>query len=168
MSYCSITDLRAAIGEKMLLAVADRDNDDNVDTTVVSMAISYADAVINSRIASRYSVPLASTVPSAPTSIRMISLDIAKYRLLVGMPQPTEYASNLKSAWSEERQEALKQLSMYATGVMVIPGVTPVGVKPVHSVGLAGNDVEKTFTMSRNTVGGGAIDTGEAGSMDVW
>ena len=152
----------------LLLGLADRDGDGNADPSVMDMSINWAERTIDGKLSARYSVPLATNYNSVPGTIRQICLDFAKWRLLKGTLQHEGFANNISDAWEADYNNGVQMLSSYATGTAVIPALTPTGVKPVLSVGLSGDNVEKTFTRTKVNVGGGVIDVDEAGTMDTW
>jgi len=169
MSYCTTGDLRAAIGTEALGAFTDIDGDGNYDTSVIQAAIDACEAKIDSQLASRYSVPLVATALDCPDAIRYMCVDMTKWRLLNRTLQPSEnFGANMRTAWEDDYKSAQILLDQYATGVKKIPGLTPTGVMPEISVGMAGSDVEKQFTITRHNVGGTSISTDETGSMDTW
>ncbi len=158
----------ATIDRNLLLGLADRDKDGNADPSVMDMAINWAERTIDGKLSARYTVPLATNYNSVPGTIRQMTLDLTRWRLLKGTLQPEGFANNISDAWEADYNNAMGMLSNYATGPAKIPALTPTGQKPVLSVGLSGDNVEKTFTETRVNVGGGVIDTGETGTMDIW
>ncbi len=168
VTYCSVGDMITTIDRDTLRGLADRNKDGKVDTTVVSMAINWGEAEIDSRLASRYATPLYTNAASVSDVVQQMCIDLAKWRLLNGTLQLTGFGENLKDAWEADYKSVMTKLDRYATGPITLKNLTPTGVKPVISTGLAGNDVEKQATLTRENVGGGVIDTGEAGTVDVW
>lgn len=75
--YATQDDIVDRYGEDELLTVADRDGDDTVDAAVVSQALQDATDEIDTYVGSRYSLPL----PTQPTALKRICVDIALYRL---------------------------------------------------------------------------------------
>jgi len=165
--YCTIGDIRATIDQETLLGLADRDGDGTVDTSVVNMAINWGEGRIDSKLAARYSVPLAVSHALTPNAIRQVCIDFARYRLYSGVPQTRNYGEHVRLPWETDYKDSMKMLDSWAVGPAEIPSLTSTGMKPVMSTGLAGSDVENVFTMTRYAVDGDAIDTGEIGSMDV-
>ena len=166
--YATIGDVRATIDQETLLGLADRDGDGIVDTAVVNMALLWGEGQIDSALAARYTVPLATSHSTTPNAVRQICLDFTRWRLLKGTPQPANYAENLVEAWTADYNNSRSLLNGWAKGPGKIPSITETGSLPVISIGMAGDDVEKTATLTRTNVGGAVIDTDEAGSMDVW
>ena len=77
MTYAVQQDLIDRFGNDELLQVADRDGDQVVDATVVTKALEDADELIDSYIAKRYDLPLA----SVPARLVRLACDIARYYL---------------------------------------------------------------------------------------
>jgi phage gp36-like protein len=77
MAYCTQDDLVARFGQTELLAIADRDGDDAIDTAVVSAALEAAANTIDSYIGARYALPLATT----PPVLKTLCADLARQAL---------------------------------------------------------------------------------------
>lgn len=79
MSYAVQADMVAALGEDELIQLTDRASPPvgAIDAAVLTRALDAADGEIDSYLASRYSLPLATT----PTILRDCACDIARYRL---------------------------------------------------------------------------------------
>lgn len=86
MTYATQTHLTDRYGADVLLELADRDGDNVVDTAIVDRALADADAVIDSYLARRYDLPLAST----PAVLTTYAAQIAFYYLQ--RDRPTEEA----------------------------------------------------------------------------
>lgn len=110
MTYAQQSDIDTRYGSDLLLTIADRDGDGVVDTDAVLLALSDADDVINSHLAERYQLPLA-TVP--PLLVKY-AVDLAVYSLAV---LPTEEQRNRYS-------DTIKALKNIATGVQQL-GLAP-------------------------------------------
>lgn len=78
MTYATLQNLIDRFGEVELIQLTDRQNLGIVDATVVSRALSDADARINGYLAVRYALPL--SVP-LPTELERLACDIARYAL---------------------------------------------------------------------------------------
>ena len=63
MAYCAQSDIESRVESRLLVQLADEDGDGVADTAVVAAAISDADALIDSYVGSRYTVPF-ETVPA--------------------------------------------------------------------------------------------------------
>ncbi len=77
MTYATQSDLTDRFGAVELAQVTDRVNGTVIDTTVLGRALNDADAEIDSYLATRYALPLAST----PVVVLRLASDIARYRL---------------------------------------------------------------------------------------
>ncbi|MCZ7599368.1 MAG: DUF1320 domain-containing protein [Gammaproteobacteria bacterium] len=77
MPYVTQAELIERFGEGELLQVADRDNDEAIDSDVVAAAIADADAMIDSYCRGLYDVPF----DPVPAEVRKASADIARYNL---------------------------------------------------------------------------------------
>ena len=86
MPYATLQDLLDRFGEDELLQVADRDDDGVIDTAVADSALKDAEELIDSYIARRYRLPLA----SVPASLVRATANIARYFLY--KDEPTEAA----------------------------------------------------------------------------
>ena len=166
--YCTIGDIRATIDQNTLEGLSDRDGRGSPIESVVDMAINWAEGRIDSKLAARYTVPLAISHALTPNAVRQVCLDFARYRLLNGTVQQRGYGEFVKLPWETDYKDSMKVLDSWATGPGLIPSLTATGMKPIMSTGLSGDNVEPVFTNTRENVGGGIIDTGERGSMDVW
>jgi phage gp36-like protein len=78
MPYATTQDIIDSYGTELLSVIADFDDDENIDTNAVDLAISRADNIINSHVAAQYDLPLAE--PS-PDILKQFSMDIAVYFL---------------------------------------------------------------------------------------
>lgn len=90
MAYSTQADLTQAVGGAARLAqLTDLDNDRNPDAAVITGAIAWADAIIDSYINKQRSVPLAAPIP---ITIVQASARLAKYNMLSAkglLDQPT-------------------------------------------------------------------------------
>jgi phage gp36-like protein len=111
MSYAAQTDIDSRYGTDLLLTIADRNGDGVVDGDAVLLALSDADDIIDSHLAQRYQMPLA-TVP--PMLVRL-AVDLTIYQLAV---LPTEEMRNRYT-------EALRVLKNLATGVQQLDLAPP-------------------------------------------
>jgi phage gp36-like protein len=122
VAYLTQTDLEERIGPDVVLQLADRDHDGIVDLAAVAAAIADADAEINSYLAPRYALPLA----TAPDIVKRLSAMIARYNLW-RRDLPEDHPAYVAY------RDALKTLQQIANGVVSLPlasgtaGATPVG-----------------------------------------
>lgn len=77
MTYATKQDCIDRFGEAELIQLTDRANTGSIDDSVLNDALQDADDEINARLASRYTLPLAST----PRVLTRIAADIARYYL---------------------------------------------------------------------------------------
>jgi len=133
MSYATQVDIDSRYGSDLLLTIADRDGDGEVDTDAVLLALADADDVIDSHLAERYQLPLA-TVP--PLLVKA-AVDIAVYNLA---SLPTDEQRNRYT-------DALKALKNIATGVQQL-GLAP----PPSSTGQSATFVGPDRKFGRNKV----------------
>ena len=98
MSYATQADLETAFGVDELVQLTDRASPPagTVDATVLARALDAADGEIDSYLASRYALPLAST----PSILRDCAVDLARYRLHDrGVPEIVEANYKARIAW---------------------------------------------------------------------
>lgn len=77
MPYANAQDIIDRYGNDTLLMLTDRDGDDQVDTQVIDQAVADATAEIDTYLAAKYSLPL----PTTPSVLVRLCVDIAIYRL---------------------------------------------------------------------------------------
>ncbi|KAB7624325.1 gp436 family protein [Alkalilimnicola sp. S0819] len=75
--YATEQDIIDRYGEEALVLAADRDGDGQADAGVVDRALADATAEVDTYLAARYALPLAST----PAVLTRLTVDIAVYRL---------------------------------------------------------------------------------------
>lgn len=73
MPYASQTNLEDRYGADVLLELADRDGDDEVDAPVITRALADADAIADTYIGRRYTLPLASTPAALVTAAAQLA-----------------------------------------------------------------------------------------------
>lgn len=106
MAYTTVSDVRTNSGFTDSLLVAD---------AVITAKITYADGLINSKIASRYTIPLAiASVASTPKLIEMLSLEMATVLLL--MAQYSEQAQDTDKGWERRLKMVQESLDDIASG----------------------------------------------------
>lgn len=137
MTYATQTNLTDRYGADVLLELADRDGDDEVDAAVVARALADADALIDSYIARRYELPIATTPPVLVT----YAAQIAFYGL--HRDRPTDEARR-------DYEDALVWLKDIAAGraELDVGGSQP----PMSSDGMETSGPDRIF--SRDTMGG--------------
>lgn len=77
MPYATEADIVAAYGQNALIVAADRDGDGAADTGVVAQALTDAEALMDSYIGAKYTLPL----PSVPAVLKPVCVDAALYRM---------------------------------------------------------------------------------------
>lgn len=118
--YITRAQLVIFFGEKEIAGLADRDNDGQDDESVLTMAISTADRLIDGYIGGRYAVPL----EFVPQIIIAMASDITRYYL---------YDDSAPEQVKERYAERIKQLKHISDGTMDLPididkNVTPDGI----------------------------------------
>lgn len=116
--YCTQSDLETRFGAEEILELTDRDADGAMDANVLDVAIADAGATIDSYIAKRYDLPLA----SVPTRLVAIACNLVRYQLDKEDPRDRVEAA-YKSAMSELRDIASGK------AVLDIAGSEPTGAK---------------------------------------
>lgn len=118
MSYCTLADLTARYGARMLVALTDRGDValGVIDGGVIDRALADTDAMIDGYLAGRYALPLA----SVPTLLTDIAQQIAIWKLHIAAPDPKVEA---------DYKDALRALRDIAAGTirLSLAGVEPDG-----------------------------------------
>lgn len=86
MAYCIQADILKRIGEADLVSLADYDGDGSPDSDVVARAIDDSDAVIDSYLSVRFTVP----VSPVPDVLRTRAVNLTVYFLRLGRDSATE------------------------------------------------------------------------------
>lgn len=98
MTYALQADMQTALGDDELIQLTDRADPPvgAIDAAVLTRALEAADGEIDSYLAARYTLPLA----SVPTILRDCAVDIARYRLHDrGVPDRVKDAYKDRIAW---------------------------------------------------------------------
>lgn len=114
--YCTQEDMIKRFGEAELIQLTDHDNVGELNTDVLTRAISDANAEIEGYLSSRYSAP----VTPVPTTLVRVACDIARYYLYDDMA--TEHVS-------KRYNDAVAFLKGVARGDISI-GISVEGEKP--------------------------------------
>ncbi len=77
MPYANTQDIIDRYGEDFLFTLADRDRDDDLDTTAVDNALSDASGLMDSYLSTRFALPL----ENMPALLKRLCIDIAVYWL---------------------------------------------------------------------------------------
>lgn len=112
MTYALQADLVDRFGSTEIAQLTDRINGTVIDATVLGRALADADAEIDSYLAARYSLPLA----SAPVALVRVAADIARYRL---------FDDRVTDAVRARYQDAVTYLKQISLGNVVIDGAAP-------------------------------------------
>lgn len=123
MTYATQTDMTDRYGAVELAQLTDRSAGLVINTTVLGRALSDADAEIDGYLATRYTLPLATT---AAVLVRLAA-DIARYRL---------YDERVTDAVRTRYEDAVSLLKRLSSGDVQLAGASPVPV-----VGGSGNSV---------------------------
>ncbi len=119
MTYATQADLVDRFGEQELQQRTDRSNGTVIDTVVLGRAQGDADAEIDSYLATRYTLPLAST----PLVITRLACDITRYRL---------YDDGVPETVRVRYEDAVSLLKRLASGDVVLSGMEGVAVAGVE------------------------------------
>lgn len=119
MTYATQADLADRFGEPELAQRTDRTNGTVIDTVVLGRAQADADAEIDSYLATRYTLPLAST----PVVITRLACDITRYRL---------YDDGVSETVRVRYQDAVSLLKRLASGEVQLAGMASVAVAGVE------------------------------------
>ena len=124
--YATLSDMQSRYGNEAMLVIADRDDDQVVDASVVDQALTDASSEMDAYIGSKYPLPLA----TVPRVLVQLCVDIAFYKL----------SADADMATDERRQryeDALNLLKRFAKGEVTLglpkPPQTTNGVAYVDS-----------------------------------
>lgn len=133
MTYATVQDMIGRFGETEMLRLSSVDGDlpETVNTAPVEQAIADADAIIDSYLRKRHTVPL-SPVPQVITRASCI---LARYELSVGGDR--EPPDQVK----EGRKDTIAWLAKIADGSVTLEGTTPI----VSSSAAMTQDRERMF-----------------------
>lgn len=121
MSYATLLDMVDRFGELELVQRTDRVDGMAMDAVVLGRALADADAEIDSYLATRYSLPLAST----PPVVNRLACEIARYRLFDdGVPETVRV----------RYQDAVSLLKRLASGEVLLPGLAAAAVAGADTV----------------------------------
>ncbi len=122
MTYAVQQDLVDRFGAESLAQLTDRDTGQVIDADVLGRALSDADAEIDSYLAARYGLPLA----SVPGILVRIAADIARYRL---------FADRATEAVRKRYEDAVRDLKLISAGTIVIDGAVSAALAPAERGG---------------------------------
>ena len=112
MPYATQAEMTERFGAVELAQLTDCTNGTVIDTTVLGRALTDADAEIDSYLATRYSLPLAST----PVVLTRLASDVARYRLFDDAA-PTQVR--------QRYEDAISLLKRLASGDVQLAGSAP-------------------------------------------
>lgn len=119
MTYATQPDLIDRFGELELAQLTDRANGAVIDTVVLGRALADADAEIDSYLATRYTLPLAST----PLVVTRLACDMTRYRL---------YDAAMPETVRVRYQDAVSLLKRLANGDVQLAGLADAAVAGVE------------------------------------
>ncbi|MBK7314929.1 gp436 family protein [Candidatus Aalborgicola defluviihabitans] len=120
MTYATLPDMVDRFGETELVQRTDRVDSGTIDAVVLDRALADADAEIDSYLATRYMLPLAST----PPVINRLACEIARYRLFDdGVPETIRV----------RYQDAVSLLKRLSSGDVVLAGAEGLAVAGVET-----------------------------------
>ena len=115
MAYCTITDLTNRIPESVLIQLTQDDKvRDQADTDRVNAAIVDSDALIDSKLHLRYTVPLT----TVPANILRIACDIAIFYIY-----RARFDHTMPESVKEAFQDAVSYLNSVRDGDEMLPGI---------------------------------------------
>lgn len=145
MTYAVQQDLVERFGSAEILQLTDRNNTGSIDATVVSRALTDADAKINGYLAARYTLPLS----NIPTELVGVAADIARYQLYDTAATP-QVAQRYKDA-----MQFLKDVSSGAASI----GVDAANIAPSVAQQVQINANDRVFSR-------GSPSQGTEGTLD--
>jgi phage gp36-like protein len=145
MTYAVQQDLIDRFGNQEVLELSDRSNTGSIDATVVSRALTDADAEINGYLDGRYTLPLT----TVPTVIVRLAADIARYYL---------YDDRVTDAVKARYNDAVGYLQSVAKGIVSL-GLDASNAQAVPSPGVKIISNDRVFT-------NGSPSRGVAGTLD--
>ena len=121
MTYATQQNMVDRFGEREVIALTDRDNTGVIDAVVLAQGLTSADDEINAYLASKYSLPLAST----PVIVRDFACDMARYRLCSAEVTETEEVRNrYNDAIKFFSKVAKGEISLGLNGLNMVPAPT--------------------------------------------
>lgn len=129
MAYATVDDLISLFGEDETTVLSNKGGSDILDREALELAIGYASSEVDSYLAGRYAVPLATPVPPV---VMMVTADIVRYRLTSGdVSEKDPVAARYKTtvAWLRDVASGVVSLPCAGTasgetsgGVEINPG----------------------------------------------
>jgi len=123
-------------GEREVIALTDRDNTGVIDSAVLSQGLASASDEIDTYLAGRYTLPLAST----PLIVRDFACDVARYRLCSAEVTETEEVRN-------RYKDAIKFFDKVSTGQISL-GLDGLNQAQVPAAAVLINTNDRVFNQS--------------------
>lgn len=120
MTYATLAEMITQFGEPELVQRTDRLGVGTVDTSVLDRALVDADSEIDSYLARRYTLPLAST----PVLLVRLAADIARYRL---------YDDGVPATVRQRYEDSVSLLKRLANGDVLLVGQAAAAVAGVET-----------------------------------
>ena len=133
MTYATQADLSDRFGATELAQLTDRTSGLVIDTAVLARALADADAEIDSYLATRYALPLAST----PVVLVRLAADMARYRL---------YDDRVTESVRVRYQDAVSLLKRLASGEVRLDGAATPPAAASDSSGIAVRAPDRVFS----------------------
>lgn len=135
MTYATQQDLVDRFGSDELIQLTDRANTGTIDSTVVSRALTDADAEINGYLATQYTLPLS----SVPAVLVRLACDIARYQLS---------ADRVTDSVRDRYKDAVAFLKSLSKGEAQLGVATGEAAKPTES-GVAFTGPNRVFNREK-------------------
>jgi phage gp36-like protein len=116
--YCSIDDIRKNIPDVSLIELTDDNGTGQIENSIVSEAIAYADSTIDGYLRGRYSLPL----NPVPKIIQKISIDIAIYHIY-----SRRFELEMPEGMQKRYENAVKLLEAIRKGIIELGIITQTG-----------------------------------------
>lgn len=113
MAYCNLNDIKSRIPEKVLINITQDDKTlQEINEQRVNAAILDADSLIDSKIGTRYKVPL----DTVPNRIKRISIDLAIYfmykaRFDTKMPETVQLSYDEAISYLKDIRDAVENIN---------------------------------------------------------
>ncbi len=136
MTYATQQDMTDRFGAVELAQLTDRSAGVVIDTTVLARALSDADAEIDGYLATRYTLPLAST----PAVLVRLAADIARHSL---------YGTSVTTAVRDRYLDAVSLLKRISSGDVQLAGAALVPVVGGTGNAVAARTPERVFSAAQ-------------------
>jgi len=133
MAYCTQQDLADRISQTDLVTLSDQNGDGNPDLVVVAKAIRDADALIDSYLSVKFTVP----VSPVPDVLRTRAVNLAIYFLKLGRDSVTEDAR-------KQYEDDVKWLEAVVAGKVSL-GIAPMPAESTSAGGVRAESKRRIF-----------------------